>query len=378
MLPTELISVLPVTSVHPSTPAEAIGDAQQEAFQRSLQTLLGKSVQGQVLARLTDGSFMVKVAGASARMMLPGAPQVGAQVPMTLVAINPRPTFQIGGSAQALPTLPNLPAGPAPTGPESGPVDLALLPTSLAAALLGKAPLTATGELLDFDPSAPATMLSSAARAITMVLATAQSGPNPALSILGKTPLVTTPTAPPEQLAQQLRAALSTSGLFYESHVALWAGGKFTLPELMQEPQMQQAQQGSYVAGAAPSLAAAQMIDLQLHTQEQARVQWQGEAWPGQGMQWEIQKDAPQGGHDGEAAPAPAAWRSGVRFQFPLLGSVSASIVLSGDRVHIQMQTASTASAHALRGGAGALEQALEAAGAPLSSLTIREAIDGK
>lgn len=92
------ITVNPVGPVATVQAAEALGDARQEAFQRSLHTLLGQSFKGEVLSKLADGSFLVKVAGTAARMMLPAGAQVGAEVPLTLVALSPRPTFQIGGA----------------------------------------------------------------------------------------------------------------------------------------------------------------------------------------------------------------------------------------------------------------------------------------
>ena len=388
--PADLSHVQAVGPVHAPVPAESVGDARQQAFQRSMQTLLGKPLQGEVLARLNDGSFMVRVAGAAARMMLPAGVQVGAQVPMTLLALSPRPTFQISsGGAPPMLAYPD----PGPEffpGQDTAPVPGPARPASLAATLLSRAAQTAAGQLPGFDPAAPAAVLSDAARAITTALATVRSaGTGPALAIIGTTPLLASAAVQPEQLAQRLRAALGDSGLFYESHVAEWAAGKRSLSELMREPQMQQALRGDdskpgNLSGG-PQLAAAQLLDLQLQTLEQARVQWKGEAWPGQPMQWEIHReeaqayaqDNAQGGaqdgqeRDGEAVPA--AWRSGVVFRFPLLGAVSAQLVLSGSQVQIHMHAASPDSVALLRVHAGALEKSLAGAGSPLSSLSISQ-----
>ncbi|MFA9219040.1 MAG: flagellar hook-length control protein FliK, partial [Sphingomonadaceae bacterium] len=104
------------------------------------------------------------------------------------------------------------------------------------------------------------------------------------------------------------------------------------------------------------------------------RVQWQGQAWPGQPMQWEVRREPPaqhaQGQDDAEPDPQPV-WRSGVRFRFALLGEVAATVTLVGEQVHIQMQTGSDASATTLRAYAGQLEQAMAAAGVALTALTI-------
>ena len=202
------------------------------------------------------------------------------------------------------------------------------------------------------------------------MLSQAESVPGAPLSLVGKTSLMATPGTDPSQVAQNLRDAVGSSGLFYESHVAEWADGKRPLASLLLEPQMQKTLQGEVMKNGT-DLAAAQLINLQLHTHEQARVQWQGEAWPGQKMQWDITKDEPEGGqHPGQDEDA-TAWRSSVRFQFPLLGDLSAQVVLQGGKVQIQMQAGSEASAETLRQHAARLEASMEAAGWPLSSLTI-------
>ncbi|MEC5163734.1 flagellar hook-length control protein FliK [Janthinobacterium sp. CG_S6] len=391
------------TAVRAALAVESIGEPRQLALQRSLQALLGQSMQGAVLARLGDGSSLVNVAGGPVRMTLPPGFPVGAEVPLTLVALDPRPTFQIGRGRDASSNVTLTYADP---GPEAAGADATLphgqsgaaqqgaaaqtpqatttaaqaqaaqqaRPASLAAVLLSKAPLTPSNQLPGFDPSAPAPALSGAARAISSILQRAESRPGAPLGIVGGSPLMAAPDAPPAALAHSLRNALGSSGLFYESHVAEWAAGKRPLQDLLREPQMAQLSQAAQAQRAAggTDLAAAQLINLQLHTHEQARVLWQGEAWPGQPMEWEVHKDAPDDGRgerDGDEAAR--TWRSGVRFRFPLLGDVNASVVLVGDQVHIQVSTGSAGSAAALRLHADALETSMAAAGSPLSSLTI-------
>lgn len=339
-----------------TAPADAIGDARQQAFQRAMQTLLGKLVQGAVQSRLADGSFLVKVAGTTARMMLPPGTQAGVDVAMTLVAVHPRPTFQIGSGGSAT-TL-----AYAEAGPEDG-LAAAQRSHAVAAGLLGKA--AAATLLQPLAAGEPDPSISAAARAINTLLTRAHSKPNPPQAIIGATPLMAA-ASDPAQLAQALQDTIKHSGLFYESHVAEWAEGKRSLTELQREPQMQK-------QIAETDLAAAQLINLQLRTHEQDKVRWQGELWPGQKMEWDIDKDAPDGGEgegdDGQANQP--VWRSGVRFQFPLLGKVEASVVLIGSALHIQIRSDSVHSTAALRAQADTLQQSLAASGATLSSLSI-------
>ncbi|WP_300751498.1 flagellar hook-length control protein FliK [Janthinobacterium sp.] len=373
MLPKmDAIGMTPLTPVKATRPADTAADPRQADFQRSLQGLVGKSMQGQVLARLTDGSFLVRVAGTPARMQLPAGAQLGAEIPLTLLGINPRPSFQVGAGRDN-PGGPMLTYAEAEAEPESATgAQAGTRTTSTAATLLSRAPLTPANLLPTLGGDTPAPELSTTARAITSVLRQAESAPNTPLTLLGKTPLMSGQgQAHPAQLAQNLRDAVGSSGLFYESHVAEWAEGKRPLASLLLEPQMQKALQGD-VPRSGTDLASAQLINLQLHTHEQARVQWQGEAWPGQQMQWDVTKDAPEGdAHAGADDEEAATWRSGVRFQFPLLGDIRAQVVLHGGKVQIQMQADSADSAETLRRHAAQLEASLDAAGWPLSALSI-------
>jgi hypothetical protein len=350
-------------------------DPRQAAFQRALQPLVGQSVQGEVLAKLSDGSFLVRVADTNARMMLPEGAAVGTTVPMNVVAAQPRPLLQVG-TEQAQPAVAYAPPGEAGAAASQG---TQARPMSAAAVLLNKAPLIPADQLPTLDNKSAQATLSPAARAIASALTQAYTAPGAPVIIQGKSPLVAAGAPEPERLGQALKNVLGESGLFYESHVAEWAEGKRSLQDLAREPQMQRmpATQGQsdplgrMLGG--PDLSAAQMVNLQLHTQEQGKVQWHGEAWPGQPMQWEVEREENEGRSrggrdDGDDKPV---WRSGVRFAFPLLGKVAANVTLVGDQVHVTMQSDTDETADTLRAWSGALQQALEAAGAPLSSLSI-------
>ena len=100
---------LPLSQVARAAAIVPVADPRQQAFQRAFAGMLGQSMQAEVLSKLPDGSFIVRVNEMAARMPLPGNAQVGAQVGLTLVALTPRPTFQVGSGAPAFAE-----AGPAP------------------------------------------------------------------------------------------------------------------------------------------------------------------------------------------------------------------------------------------------------------------------
>lgn len=388
MLPRIDASIAPVSPVRGVLPAEAIGDPRQELFERSLQTLVGKSLPGLVLSRLTDGSFVVKVNGTPARMQLPAGAQVGAEVPLTLVALSPRPTFQVASFGGAAAMMSEADAGmlAPPHGeaegaatPRTGPGATAGGATGAAgtnaASLRGNAALLPSDHLPPLAADSREAVLSPSAKIITSVLATAMATPNPPSAVNAATPILPRPPleANTPALAAELKHAIDSSGLFYESHLRDWSEGKRPLADLAREPQMQKLLDGlSARAGAAVDGPTAQFINLQLTSHEQSRVAWQGQLFPGQPMHWEISKDAPE--HQGQAQDghaAPTAWRSAVRFRFAHLGEVNAQLVLVGDQLHLQVRAASVDAGAALQAHAPRLSNALEAAGSPLSSLNI-------
>ncbi len=212
----------------------------------------------------------------------------------------------------------------------------------------------------------PAPVLSQAGRVISSVIVAAQNAPGAALALEGSAPLMANQAPQPAQLATRLQDAIGQSGLFYESHLAEWAEGTRPLSELMREPQT-----GRAPGSPATDPTTAQFINLQLTSQEQARVAWQGQLWPGQHMEWDIQKDAADprgGGADGDDNPT---WRSGMTFRLPLLGDIAATVVMSGNKFQIEIQTGTTEVGDMLRARAGELTSAMDAAGTPLSSLSI-------
>lgn len=314
----EAAGARPVTPIEALLPVVPLADAREEAFHRFAQLGLGQPVTGKVLSRFDDGSFLVRIADAAARMSLPMGTRVGDSLALTLASRQPRLTFLLGA-------------------------DLAGATTTLSA----------TGRLIDG------------------LLHDAQQNGAPS-ALTGKAPLMDTPALGTERIATVLRDTLASSGLFYESHLREWANGARTLAELVREPQAQTANhlQASAVPRAdTPGNELTQLINQQLNTLEQNRVLWRGEAWPGQQMEWAVGEDTPEG----DARDMPQSWRSEVRFDLPTLGAVSATIRLTGDRVHFDIHTSTAAAAASLRTHGAELTHALDAAGIPLAGLIVKQ-----
>lgn len=411
MLPrADLKTLRPLTAVEAATPVTASADARQEIFHRLTQIALGKEMLANVLSRLEDGTFSVKIGDTVARMALPAGTRAGDNVAMTLVAKSPRPAF-----------------------------------------------------LLVRQSAGDTASVSHAGRLVDQILQAArQDGTHAA--VMAKTPLAAAASdIDAQQVAARLQSEVAVSGVFYESHLHEWVNGRRPLASLLQEPQaalggpasatargnpaatstlsapaaaplsarsggtealhggnnllpalendadlmsrlrdMQalpqnkdldadvlvyhkppadapHAQEAFQIASASETIKpeAARIVNLQLHTLEQQQVRWQGELWPGVPMQWEISRDTQRehavrkdgaGGADYDLA----AWTSVVRFELPTLGPVAARIVLSGDRVQVNISAASEDTATALRTHGAALAHAMLTAGSPLDVFTVK------
>ena len=185
------------------------------------------------------------------------------------------------------------------------------------------------------------------------------------------------PGALAARFAQALSQSVQTSGLFYESHLAQLATGKATPQDLRQEPQgrivpqppssghaaAQQAQQaapapGTQVAtggGAGADTAQASAATSQTHAtpapgidpQAQLLVRqqlevlanqafvWQGEAWPGADMQWEVRRRPQDDEEDRDFQED--HWSTRLNLHLPTLGDVQARLSLSGDQLVMRL-----------------------------------------
>lgn len=362
----------PAAAIEPVTPAVSATDARQALYQRLLQIGIGKQVMSEVLSQLDNGHFLVRIDGTPARTAMPDGTRVGDKQPLVLVAREPRPTFLLASSP-----------GSAPTS------------------------LSNTGRLIDH-----------------ILQAAQQGGTAPATQ--AKIPLLPHAAAmDASRLADALHESVEFSGVFYESHVQQWASGTRALAELYREPQsslpplltqqelatgpnststglppmqqptehlpgLQAAVQGQLhaqantdvdiimtaQASALPAMEpeAAKLINIQLNVFEQQRIQWRGELWPGQKIQWDIEQDRKgEAGQDSKnKASAEPSWTSTVKFHLPALGDIAATIHLTGDRIRVDIDASDSATVDALRAKSAMLADALAAAGSTLEALLIR------
>ncbi len=269
----------------------------------SLQNLVpGQKVQGEVLARLSDRVYLVKIAGDIYRTELPEPTQTGTKLLLTFRTSEPRAEFSLQNDRS-----------------DVSPVRLS--PTAVTLLETLKAPSS--------QPSAQA--------------------------IKSLEPLLTSPPADTSALAASLRNALSFSGLFYESHLLQWFLGERLFADIQRESRLRlasmtksekdplsgepspeglglladkkgllalalesddQADNLKNITALSESLTSS-LLREQVGTLLSGIFHWQGSVWQGQDMAWEVEKQKGESDQDCEQS-----WRTSIRLSLPNLGEV--------------------------------------------------------
>lgn len=161
----------------------------------------------------------------------------------------------------------------------------------------------------------------------------------------------------PQVLAQDLKHALDSSGLFYESHLKEATLGSRSWHQLLQEPQNK------------PHFVPPEMVAQQLQVLEQQRVVWHGEVWPGQTMQWQVneQENSPQSAEE----PVLNSLQSDLTLHLPQLGDVTVNITMVNGRFTVRVQPADSQTLKIMQSSRSQLAMSLQSAGLKLDSLQI-------
>lgn len=291
-----------------------------EAQQRAstlLQLNPGQQVKAEIIANLPNSLYLARVAGEMYKLEIPLNVQPGETLEMTFVTSDPRVTFQV-------------------LRPELG--------ESVKLSSMGK-------WLADVAKNAPALPVQQ--------------------------PLLEHPEQSTHQLAAGLKSALTQTGLFYEAHLAQWAGGALSLKELLREPQGKlsrivkegegEGEGGEGVMDAA-GFADGRTLPLireQLLLLNSGVLAWQGAAWPGQDMKLAIK--------EGDRDPSEPAIEATLSLDLPRLGGVEARLVFGADGLELEFICTEPGSAELLKGKSGELRGALGSCGVQLTRMAAKD-----
>ncbi len=338
----------------------------------------GQQIPAHVLASLPNGRFQVQVGDQILDLNLPRNTQPGETLELTYVSNTPRLTFAL---------VRDLP-GPAVAMPSVSLSDTARVIGTL---LQGGAPAQASNTVHG-GTAFPRPVVDQGSALLPSVARTAP-------------PVLVTPPDDVPAFAQALRASLSQSGLFYESHQVQWLNGERNLASLRQEPQGQLSPMPQQDA-AKPPMSAPQplphgedslmpatqplpgvsekgaagpaihpqtlpLVQQQLQALDTRQVIWQGEVWPGQQMSWEIEEQTAR--RDARQDEEPEIWHTRLNLQLPTLGGVNVKLAFVNGAVHLDISADADASALLMRQNQPGLDQRFKAAGLPLAGVTIQQ-----
>jgi len=111
------------------------------------------------------------------------------------------------------------------------------------------------------------------------------------------------------------------------------------------------------------------VVHQQLDALATQQYVWQGQAWPGQPIEWVIED--PQGEGSREGDDAEPTWNTTLRLTMPRLGGVEAQLHLTPAGVALRLRADDPATIRALDAGGAALASALEAANLKLTGLVV-------
>ncbi|TNC99702.1 MAG: hypothetical protein FD121_198 [Gallionellaceae bacterium] len=293
---------------------------------------IGQQVQGTVQAQTAPGQFQVRIADHVVQLQLPAFVRSGDLISLQVTSLQPRLAFSLSSAT---------------------------------------------------NPVSTSEQLSSASRMLSSM--TQQPLEQPYVKSLQRAPLwIASQASAPDTtvLADKLHNALSHSGLFYESHQAQWIAGMRSTPQLMQEPQNQLPQQTTATPSdtvVKPSVSTSlntipehlqNLVQQQLHTLETRQVLWQGVAWQGQEMRWEVREESPRRGATGEQD---GQWVTEIHLDLPHLGSLTARLSLNGGAVNLTLNAREEKTRELLGSASSQLVSALNERDIPVLQTRIKQ-----
>lgn len=266
-------------------------------------------------------------------------------------------------------------------------------------------------------PAGPEDLLSHAGRLIGSVLTeiSAEAGP-----VRGQAPLwFSSQPITAAGMARALADAVSTSGVFYESHLLEFARGLMARSQLQQEPHAAWAaagagtaaavareagtaaarEAGTAVARAAGTAApasgadadrpagaavaervplaetvhpqAVRLVHQQLDLLASGVFRWSGEAWPGVPVEWSIHEEPVDRRPDEPEQAGAAGWVTTLSVVLPRLGALHVHVTLRDSGVRAALTASDPATLALLQAQGGELARRLRAAGLSLQDLQV-------
>lgn len=340
----------------------------------------GAQYDAKILDTLPNGRNLVQVGNQALDMALPQQAKVGDVLKLTFINAAPRPTFVVNAPPAA--NTPAVNVSPAAQqvnalvryvpvtavlpGSNSGSATLTSPPIVANPAIL-LAPATTAGQLLTILPGSVLPDLSMGGEAV--------EGMRPSVgaqsTLVNVHGMATERGTGNNELPIRLQQTVKESGLFYESHLGKWVRGELDLKTIQREPQARLQQTPGTLLDL-PDLEgmpeqAARLANRQLNMLEGGPFIWQGQAWPGQMAEWQVQERDAQGADDEAAGQK---WHSQLRLTLPRLGQIAADLDVGALGLRIRLRSADPATLAEINKAMPDLVQRMRDADLNLSSIT--------
>lgn len=284
--------LLPLLNASGVAPSELANDLRAAANGRAAATLVLPAGAGQAAARLEVGGRLFLLPPALRDALLTALARENAVVATTTPA-----------AANA-----GAPTAAAPTAAPAQATTTVLADASRAWAVAAQTTAAAAGVVGG----------SGAPRAVHRAR---DDGPPPAVRFEQPILEPVTETRAAAATGERLRHAVERSGLFFESHVAQWAGGQRDAAELRSE-----------ALRLMPAGESAQRVAAQVALLQEGTLRLEGPAWPGQPMTLSIQREDAALPSQGAGASEPV-FSAHLTLDLPHLGAVDVVLRLSGEAV---------------------------------------------
>ncbi len=195
----------------------------------------------------------------------------------------------------------------------------------------------------------------------------------------GKPLAVAQPPAMPETRAAELQAVYSprAHGIVREdapSHISTTGTPGIKPDEPQQTPVLPQNQND--VSSSGKPLASTQpahpetlpIVRQQLEAIDSRQVMWQGQVWPGQTMEWQIEERNARAPGSEMIMPE---WQTSLHLMLPQLGEISARLTLQPNGIRVQLDATDPASASLLAEQRTALQQGMASSGLQLVEMKV-------
>jgi len=319
-IPQQIITKVdsPIKSIASITPVTVAADNNDIPYH----FIQGKKYLGLVEGRLPNGNFSVLISNKLIQMHLPGTVQPGSTIELVLLSQHPKFKFALQHE-NTIRTASN-------------------------------SVISAVGKLLNI-----LTQETRKTQLLNQPINTTSASPHV---------LLNSPKFP-----FFLQQTIHRSGLFYESHLAKWIEGKFSLSELQREPQSQLKTALPTTLNLTPDVAidarSLQLVQQQLLALEKSYITWHGEMWNGQQIQWDIYKDTPK--NCGKKYFITTQWKTKLTMTLPELGEIVIKLSLNVRDLQISIDTANNDTAFIFDLDQIALKQGMRNKGLTIQLLSI-------